>query len=278
MTHHSTAGDDSEFYGLGDDGDPSSDAAKTFREAVVREVRARGTDGMTVVDVREHFRVHHGAASSALSIAHRDGYLNRLADKRDRCRIYVLPSDTAGRVTQPYGRNPATPTTATAVPAPTATERRLRAAYEEAAADAREAHATIAELLREAARASARFDTDTATDRASIESLRASLAEALAANDDAWQSGYDQAKAEAPAAKPSGIVSEMLERANRAGARSEAERLGTMAMQMRAAMPDRNTARTHHGLCWQIHPACALAAIEKAAAKTLTATTTPASA
>jgi hypothetical protein len=270
MTHHSTAGDDSEFYGLGDSGDPNSDAAKTFREAVVREVRARGPEGMTVVDVREHFRVHHGAASSALSIAHRDGYLTRLADKRDRSRIYVLPSDTAGRVTQPYGRNPAP------AAAPTGIERRLRAAYEQAAADAREAHATITELLLRAGDAEA-------LNRASIEALRATLSQTLSAaqdaSDAAWQAGYDQAKAEAPPEPEVPLaptsIAEMIGRATRAGQRAEAERLGTMAMQMRAAMPDRTVARNHHGLCWQIHPACALAAIEKAAAKTVAASAPP---
>jgi hypothetical protein len=48
--------------------------------------------------------MHHGQASSALSVLHKAGRIVRLAEKRNRCHVYVMPNEAVGRVVQPHGR------------------------------------------------------------------------------------------------------------------------------------------------------------------------------
>lgn len=64
-----------------------------------------GHTGVTVKDLREMTDWHHGQASGVLSVLHKEGRLVRLAEKRDRCHVYVLPEHVSGRVTQPHGRS-----------------------------------------------------------------------------------------------------------------------------------------------------------------------------
>lgn len=68
-------------------------------------VSSMGTYGMTVLDLRETTGWHHGQASSALSVLHKEGRLDRLAERRDRCQVYVLPEFTEGRETVAHKRN-----------------------------------------------------------------------------------------------------------------------------------------------------------------------------
>lgn len=63
-----------------------------------------GKRGVTVADVRE-LGLHHGQASSALTTLHQQGRIARLADRRNRCHIYVAPEYVAGRETQEPRRN-----------------------------------------------------------------------------------------------------------------------------------------------------------------------------
>lgn len=82
-----------------------SDGTTEKRQAAALElVRQAEKHGMTVKELREGTGWHHGQASSALSNLHRVGLLERLADKRDRCQVYVRPVYVLGRETQPYGR------------------------------------------------------------------------------------------------------------------------------------------------------------------------------
>jgi DNA-binding MarR family transcriptional regulator len=61
-------------------------------------------EGLTVKDLREITRWHHGQASSALSVLHKEGKIARLKARRDRCAIYVLPEQVNGREVAPHGR------------------------------------------------------------------------------------------------------------------------------------------------------------------------------
>jgi hypothetical protein len=60
--------------------------------------------GLTVADIREWTGWHHGQASSALSVLHKEGKIARLTERRDRCAVYVLPEYVDGRETAPHGR------------------------------------------------------------------------------------------------------------------------------------------------------------------------------
>jgi hypothetical protein len=64
-----------------------------------------GEQGLTVVDLREITDLHHGQASSALSTLHRLGQLAMLAERRDRCHVYVVPKYIGERDTVEPRRN-----------------------------------------------------------------------------------------------------------------------------------------------------------------------------
>lgn len=52
---------------------------------------------------------HHGQASGALSVLHKEGLIARLTERRDRCFVYVLPEHVGDRETQDQGRKVKTP-------------------------------------------------------------------------------------------------------------------------------------------------------------------------
>lgn len=59
---------------------------------------------MTVKELRATLEVHHGSASGALSNLHKSGDIARLAQMRDRNKVYVLGRYVAGRETEAQGR------------------------------------------------------------------------------------------------------------------------------------------------------------------------------
>lgn len=61
--------------------------------------------GLTVADIRDRTGWHHGQASSALSVLHKEGKIARLQQRRGRCAVYVLPEYVNGRATAPHGRS-----------------------------------------------------------------------------------------------------------------------------------------------------------------------------
>jgi hypothetical protein len=78
-----------------------------LQSQVVESVRVRGSHGMTIAELREDFRMHHhGSLSGALTVLHKAGRLARLAEKRNRCSIYVYPGYEAGRLTVAAKRQP----------------------------------------------------------------------------------------------------------------------------------------------------------------------------
>jgi hypothetical protein len=66
---------------------------------VLNELRKAGTFGAIWRDIAFSLSIHHGQASAALSVLHREGLIARLDDKRSKCSIYVLPEFVNGRTT-----------------------------------------------------------------------------------------------------------------------------------------------------------------------------------
>lgn len=59
-------------------------------------------EGITWAELANLANVHHGTASSALTNLHKAGRITRLAERRGRSQIYVLPEHVAGRDQKPY--------------------------------------------------------------------------------------------------------------------------------------------------------------------------------
>lgn len=83
--------------------DESGTTAKRQAETL-SYLRQVGAQGMTVTELRHGTGWHHGKASGLLSVLHKVGRVERLAEKRGRCHVYVLPEYVNGRDTQPHGR------------------------------------------------------------------------------------------------------------------------------------------------------------------------------
>lgn len=68
-------------------------------------LRRAGIDGLTWKELSEQTGWHHGTASGALSVLHKDGQIARLAERREKCQIYVLRENVLGRDTADYQPN-----------------------------------------------------------------------------------------------------------------------------------------------------------------------------
>jgi DNA-binding MarR family transcriptional regulator len=55
--------------------------------------------GVTWKELSDLTGWHHGSASGVLSVLHKEGYIVRLKDRRNRCAIYVHPVYLQGRET-----------------------------------------------------------------------------------------------------------------------------------------------------------------------------------
>lgn len=86
------------------DNDRSGRTAEMQARAI-RLLQAAGQTGVTVAELRQRsFFEHHGTASGVLSVLHKAGVIARLAQRRDRCKIYVMPELVEGRATERHGR------------------------------------------------------------------------------------------------------------------------------------------------------------------------------
>jgi hypothetical protein len=74
------------------------------QRAVLRMLATYGSVGVTYSELGLRLNLHHGQASGVLSGLHKVGAIARLADKRHRCHVYVLPEYVDGREVQPPGR------------------------------------------------------------------------------------------------------------------------------------------------------------------------------
>lgn len=66
-----------------------------------------GPWGVTWVELAACLDCHHGTASGVLSVLHKGGRIARLSERRNRCKVYVLPEHVWGRETEPHGRKAA---------------------------------------------------------------------------------------------------------------------------------------------------------------------------
>ena len=59
--------------------------------------------GLTWKELSTITNWHHGTASGTLSILHKAGKISRLVERRNGCKIYVLPEYVEGRKVEPHG-------------------------------------------------------------------------------------------------------------------------------------------------------------------------------
>ena len=67
-----------------------------------RYLHHAGEYGCTWQDIADRMGTHHGTASGALSVMHKNKEIARLKDKRNGSSIYVLPQYVKGRATSSY--------------------------------------------------------------------------------------------------------------------------------------------------------------------------------
>lgn len=89
------------------DADTSGLTARRQRQAV-SWLAERGSVGLTWKELADLANMHHGSASSVLSVLHKAGRIDRLAEVRNKCKVYVLPTFTGGRAIESHGRTAAT--------------------------------------------------------------------------------------------------------------------------------------------------------------------------
>ena len=82
----------------------SSGDTKDRQQRVISMLQNRGGHGATWKEIADRTGWHHGTASGALSVLHKSEKIARLTQKRDKCRIYVLPEYVYGRETDEQGR------------------------------------------------------------------------------------------------------------------------------------------------------------------------------
>jgi len=98
--------DTSHERALTDDANGTTSARQIRAQALVD---AGGDDGLTVSELCDLADLHHGQASGVLSNLHKDGRIFRLAEKRNKQKIYVTAMWVMGRPTEAYGRQKPTP-------------------------------------------------------------------------------------------------------------------------------------------------------------------------
>lgn len=83
--------------------DESGQTAK-YQDSALAYLEDVAEWGATWRELAEYLGAHHGTASGILSILHKAGKIARLAERRDKCKVYVLPRHIAGRLTESPGR------------------------------------------------------------------------------------------------------------------------------------------------------------------------------
>jgi hypothetical protein len=84
------------------DADGTTSARQSFVLSRLATVQA---NGLTWRDLATEAGWHHGQASGALSVLHKEGRIARLAEeRRTRCAVYVLPEYVEGRPVAAHGR------------------------------------------------------------------------------------------------------------------------------------------------------------------------------
>jgi hypothetical protein len=73
------------------DADSTGLTGKRQKEALSLVYQSR-VAGMTWKQLADKTGWHHGTASGTLSVLHKTGHLARLAQKRNRCKVYIHPT------------------------------------------------------------------------------------------------------------------------------------------------------------------------------------------
>lgn len=94
--------DTSEARALRDD---RSGKTKYRQESTLRALAQAEHHGLTYQELGSMMGWHHGQSSGALSVLHKTGHIARLSEKRNRCKVYVLPSYIYGRHAEPHSGN-----------------------------------------------------------------------------------------------------------------------------------------------------------------------------
>lgn len=85
----------------------SSGQTASVQSGLVLYAFTAGQRGITIKEARDRFgSEHHGTLSGALTALHKAGRLLRLAEKRDRCSVYVAPQFLLGREVVPPATRP----------------------------------------------------------------------------------------------------------------------------------------------------------------------------
>lgn len=78
-----------------------SDGTTAKRQLETLRILAhRGEFGVTWKELSELTGLHHGSASGVLSVLHLAEKIERLAEIRNRCKVYILPEFVNGRNTE----------------------------------------------------------------------------------------------------------------------------------------------------------------------------------
>lgn len=77
-----------------------NDGTTKGRQSVtLRMINASKTYGMTWKELADETGWHHGQASGVLSVLHKEGLIERLAERRGKCAIYIGLNSVNGRKT-----------------------------------------------------------------------------------------------------------------------------------------------------------------------------------
>ena len=82
----------------------SDGTTRSTQNQTVGHIYLERERGMTWKELADITGWHHGTASGALSVLHKAGRIARLTEKRNKCRVYVLPEYVNGRDTDQQGR------------------------------------------------------------------------------------------------------------------------------------------------------------------------------
>lgn len=76
------------------------------QQAVLNSLKLSMKKGRTQYELDEELFAlgHHGTISGAVSNLHKKEIISRLAEKRGKNKVYVMPYNVAGRVTETQGR------------------------------------------------------------------------------------------------------------------------------------------------------------------------------
>lgn len=82
----------------------SSGVTGDRQKKVLESLRNSGITGLTWVELQKILPLHHGTLSGSLSVLHKQGVISRLSEKRNGCKVYVLPEFVNNRMTEIHGR------------------------------------------------------------------------------------------------------------------------------------------------------------------------------